>query len=175
MSAVALAASLAAASCGGSPSSGTANTQSTPPPTAAAPSASPSAAATAAPAAAGPATVAVGDSALGKLLVDGRGRTLYLFVPDKGPTSTCYGACAVAWPPFLTTGAPVAGAGATASLIGTTNRTDGTVEVTYHGHPLYFWLGDAKPGDVSGQALDNAGGLWYVLNPAGDEVTTPAP
>lgn len=162
----ALAVTLIAASCGSSSSRVTAS-----------PASTASAGATAAPAqatgvAAAAATVAVGDSRLGRIVVDGLGRTLYLFVPDRGTTSTCYGACAVRWPPFLTSGAPRAGTGASASLIGTTKRTDGTVEVTYNSHPLYYWVGDSKPGDVTGQAINDSGGLWYVLNPAGNAITT---
>jgi len=102
--------------------------------------------------AAGGATVAVSGSKLGNILVDGSGRTLYLFEKDKGTTSSCYSACASAWPPYTTTEAPQAGSGASAALLATTTRTDGKTEVTYHGHPLYYYAADSKPGDTNGRA-----------------------
>jgi predicted lipoprotein with Yx(FWY)xxD motif len=113
-------------------------------------------------------------SGLGTVLVAGNGFTLYMFVPDKDSgVSTCYSACAEAWPPLLLTGAitPVYGHGVNPNLIGTTKRTDGTVQVTYKGWPLYLWAGDSEPGQATGQAINNHGGLWYVLNPAGKVVT----
>src|SRR5471032_3139842 len=111
---------LLAAACGGTTSTATATA-----------SPSPSSAATGT-------TIAVATNAkLGQILVDGKGMTVYLFVADTGTASTCYTSCAQVWPPVLTTGAPQAGTGAQASLLGTTTRTDGTVEVTYAGHPLY--------------------------------------
>ncbi|HMC92823.1 MAG TPA: hypothetical protein VKI45_10215 [Allosphingosinicella sp.] len=115
-------------------------------------------------------TVSVSDSKLGKILVDGSGRSLYLFEADKGTASTCYDACATLWLPLLTTAAPTAGSGAQAGLLGTTTRKDGGIEVTYHGHPLYYWAGDKKPGDVTGQGLDNYGGAWYVVDAGGNKV-----
>jgi predicted lipoprotein with Yx(FWY)xxD motif len=119
---------------------------------------------------AGGATVAVSSSKLGSILVDGSGRTLYLFEKDKGTTSSCYGACATAWPPYATTGAPQAGSGASAALLGTTTRTGGATEVTYHGHPLYYYAADSKPGDTNGQGVKAFGAEWYVLSAAGDKV-----
>jgi predicted lipoprotein with Yx(FWY)xxD motif len=114
-------------------------------------------------------------SGLGKVLVNGRGLTLYLFVPDKqSDSSTCYNACAQGWPPLLLpTGVttPVAGAGVQSSLLGTTHRTDGTTQVTYNKWPLYLWQGDSEPGQATGQGLNNLGGLWYVLSPGGSEIT----
>ncbi|HEY8798137.1 MAG TPA: hypothetical protein VIO85_09765, partial [Candidatus Dormibacteraeota bacterium] len=104
---------------------------------------------------------------LGKILVDGNGMTVYLFVADTGTASTCYTSCATIWPPVLTTGAPKAGAGAQASLLGTTARTDGTTEVTYAGHPLYYFIKDKKPGDTTGQGVNGFGALWWVLAPSG--------
>jgi predicted lipoprotein with Yx(FWY)xxD motif len=112
------------------------------------------------------------DSKLGAILVDGNGKTVYLFVADKGTASTCYTSCATVWPPVLTTGAPAAGTGATASLLGTTTRTDGKVEVTYAGHPLYYFIQDKKAGDTTGQGVNGFGGLWWVLSPAGAAITT---
>jgi predicted lipoprotein with Yx(FWY)xxD motif len=125
----------------------------------------------AAPAVTGPATVGVAtNDKLGKILVDGRGQTLYLFAKDTGPTSTCYNACATYWPPLLTKGAPQAGSGANASMLGTTQRNDGTTEVTYNGHPLYLVVTDHNPGDATGQAVNNFGALWYVVGPDGNKV-----
>ena len=104
---------------------------------------------------------------LGQILVDDKGMSLYLFVADKGTSSTCYSQCATLWPPLLTTGAPQAGAGADLSLLGTTTRTDGKVEVTYAGHPLYYFVSDKAPGDTTGQGVNSFGGLWWVVTPAG--------
>jgi predicted lipoprotein with Yx(FWY)xxD motif len=114
--------------------------------------------------------VAVGKTGLGRILVDSKGISLYDFPPDKGTTSVCYGACAALWPPVLTHGKPVAGPGVRASLLGTTKRKDGKVEVTYNGHPLYYWVGDHKPGQTTGQGLNQFGGPWWVLSPAGKEI-----
>jgi predicted lipoprotein with Yx(FWY)xxD motif len=113
---------------------------------------------------------------LGKVLVDGRGFTLYLFVPDKqSGSSTCYSGCAAGWPPLLLPSGvttPVAGSGVQASLLGTTDRSDGTTQITYNKWPLYLWQGDSEPGQATGQGLNNLGGLWYVLSPSGREITT---
>jgi predicted lipoprotein with Yx(FWY)xxD motif len=116
------------------------------------------------------ASVDVRDTGLGKILVDAHGRTLYLFEKDSGPKSTCFGACAAAWPPFRTSGTPRAGSGAKASLIRTTARSDGRAEVTYNGHPLYYYAGDQKAGDTNGQDLNQFGAGWYVLSPAGAKI-----
>lgn len=108
------------------------------------------------------------DAKLGKpILVDGKGMTVYLFVADTGTSSTCYTSCATIWPPVLTTGAPQAGAGADKSLLGTFMRTDGKVEVTYAGHPLYYFIQDKAPGDDKGQGINGFGALWWVMSPAG--------
>jgi predicted lipoprotein with Yx(FWY)xxD motif len=109
---------------------------------------------------------------LGSILVDGKGMTVYLFVADTGTTSTCYSSCASIWPPVLTTGAPQAGAGADKSMLGTTTRTDGKVEVTYAGHPLYYFIKDKAPGDTTGQGINGFGALWWVMSPAGVAITT---
>ena len=122
-------------------------------------------------ASAGSSTVGVTDvSGLGKILVDSKGRTAYLFEKDTGPKSTCSGACAAEWPPVTTSGKPTAGDGLTASMLGTTKRSDGTTHVTYNGHPLYQFSADNKPGDTAGQNVDAFGAEWYVLSPAGDKV-----
>ncbi|MEY9964778.1 putative lipoprotein with Yx(FWY)xxD motif [Streptacidiphilus sp. MAP12-16] len=116
------------------------------------------------------ASVAVRTTPLGKILVDGQGRTLYLFEKDTSMSSTCNGACASAWPPYTTSGAPQPGSGVTAALLGTTARTDNTTEVTYHGHPLYTFTGDQKPGDTNGQGSKAFGAGWYVVAPNGNKV-----
>jgi predicted lipoprotein with Yx(FWY)xxD motif len=108
---------------------------------------------------------------LGKILVDSRGHSLYLFQADSGMTSSCTGECADEWPPLRSTGKPVAGNGIDASKLGTISRSDGEPQVTYNGHPLYGYAGDAAAGDASGQGLDDFGGLWYVVSPAGSAIT----
>jgi predicted lipoprotein with Yx(FWY)xxD motif len=118
----------------------------------------------------GPAVVGVGHTSLGPVLVDGNGRTLYLFENDTSTASTCAGDCATFWPPLITVGKPVAGDGALASELGTTERTDGKTEVSYHGHPLYYYVGDTKAGDTTGQGLDLFGAEWTALSAAGAEI-----
>jgi predicted lipoprotein with Yx(FWY)xxD motif len=115
-------------------------------------------------------TVALAPSKLGNILVDGRGITLYDFVADKTTASTCYGACASLWPPLTVSGMPKAGPHVRASLLGTTKRTDGTTEVTYNGHPLYYFVSDTKPGQTTGQDINQFGALWYVLTRNGTEI-----
>jgi predicted lipoprotein with Yx(FWY)xxD motif len=109
---------------------------------------------------------------LGQILVDESGKTVYLFVADMGTTSSCYSSCAAVWPPVLTTGPPTAGAGAQASLLGTTTRTDGKVEVTYAGHPLYYFVNDKAAGDTTGQGINGFGGLWWAMTPSGAAIQT---
>jgi len=121
--------------------------------------------------------VKVGDvPGLGPVLVDGQGLTLYLYASDKqGSPSRCSGICAVQWPPLVLpsgVAAPVAGPGLKAGLLGTAPRTDGTTQITYNGWPLYLWPPDRTPGTATGQGLTNAGGLWWVVDPAGSAVTT---
>jgi len=113
----------------------------------------------------GPAAVNVGqNAALGSFLVDSKGMTLYLFTKDTPNTSNCYGGCASYWPPLLTNGAPIAGTGVTASMLGSTKRTDGAIQVTYNGWPLYYYLSDKAAGDTTGE---NVQGTWFVVTPAG--------
>ena len=119
------------------------------------------------PATSGPATVQVRSTALGPVLVDGSGRTLYLFEADQGTRSSCSGDCAKAWPPLVSEGAPKAGEGAKAALLGTTMRSDGTTEVTYAGHPLYRYAEDEKAGDTKGQGSEEFGAEWYALDAQG--------
>lgn len=122
------------------------------------------------------------NSKYGQILVDGSGRTLYVLTADKGSTSSCYSTCAGIWPPDTTTGMP-ASSGVTASLVGTTARTDHTTQVTYNGHPLYTFSHDAKAGDVNGEGVATFGGIWYVVGTDGNAITaapsstpsTPAP
>ena len=116
------------------------------------------------------ATVKTAASSLGRILVDGRGRTLYLFEKDRRGRSSCAGACAAYWPPLLTHGKPVAGGGARQSLLGITRRGNGTKQLTYAGHPLYRFTGDTKPGQTTGQDLHDFGAGWYVLSPAGKKI-----
>ena len=112
-------------------------------------------------------TVGIATTPLGKIVVDARGRSLYLFEADHKGKSACYGACAKAWPPVLVIGKPKAGPGARAALLGVVKRKDGKEQVTYRGHPLYRFFKDTKNGQVKGQGLDFFGGEWYVLTPAG--------
>src|SRR3954470_22223628 len=152
-----------AAGCGGG--SHTATASSSPPPKT-----------TSAPAtAARGTTVHVAKSRLGKILVDSRGRTLYLFKKDKGKKSACSGACAQFWPPLRTSGKPKAGSGAKASLIGTTKRSDGKPQVTYNGHPVYSFVMDKKAGDTNGEGVTAFGGKWFAISPSGKQVSPKRP
>jgi predicted lipoprotein with Yx(FWY)xxD motif len=119
-----------------------------------------------------PAGVKTGTSSLGRIVVDGRSRTLYLFENDRSGKSTCSGACAQNWPPLLTKGKPKAGPGAKAALLGTTRRADGTTQVTYNRHPLYTYVADnGKRGSTKGEGLDAFGAKWYVVAAKGTEKT----
>ena len=115
-------------------------------------------------------TVATARSGLGRIIVDGRGRTLYLFEKDKQGRSACYGSCAKFWPPLLTRGKPAAGRGAKASLLGKTRRSDGSEQVTYAGHPLYRFLEDTKPGQTKGEGSQAFGAGWDALSPRGKKI-----
>ncbi|MFL5899407.1 MAG: hypothetical protein ACJ76D_13295 [Solirubrobacterales bacterium] len=106
---------------------------------------------------------------LGMVLVDASGMTVYDFHKDKGTTSSCYGACAEAWPPMLTEGEPTVGNGASASKLGTTERKDGTTQVTYASHPLYTFVEDKKPGEANGNDVSAFGAQWYALKGSGEE------
>lgn len=106
---------------------------------------------------------------LGMVLVDSKGFVLYDFHKDQGTTSSCYGACAEGWPPLLTEGEPQPSNGASASLLDTTERKDGTTQVTYKGHPLYTFAGDQKPGEANGNDISAFGGEWYALMGNGEE------
>ena len=125
------------------------------------------------PASAAAAAVKAGTSTLGAIVTDAAGRTLYLFEKDSGGKSACSGACAQGWPPLLTTGTPTAAAGASTSLLGTIKRTDGTVQVTYAGHPLYYFVEDTKPGDTKGEGVQAFGAGWDLIGPAGKKIEKP--
>jgi predicted lipoprotein with Yx(FWY)xxD motif len=117
------------------------------------------------------ATVKTRHTSLGTVLVDAKGRTLYLFEKDKTRKSTCSGQCAVNWPPVTTSGKPKAGGSASASKLGTTKRSDGSTQVTYNGHPLYLFIADKnKPGSVKGEGVDAFGAEWYVLGANGKKI-----
>jgi predicted lipoprotein with Yx(FWY)xxD motif len=104
---------------------------------------------------------------IGNAITTSSGHTLYLFRADHGTTSECYGQCAVYWPPLLTTGKPVASGRVQTSLLGTTKRKDGKLQVTYKGHPLYTFLADKTAGQTSGEGSKNFGAAWYALAPSG--------
>ncbi|HMC70587.1 MAG TPA: hypothetical protein VKJ07_15630 [Mycobacteriales bacterium] len=149
---------LIAAACGGTgPSAG---------------ASSPASSASSSPASTGEKIAVANNPKYGQILVDDKGMTVYLFVQDTSTSSTCYTQCAAFWPPVLTDGKPQAGTGADASLLGTTTRTDGKVEVTYAGHPLYYFVKDKAPGDTTGQGVNGFGALWWVMKPSGDPITT---
>jgi predicted lipoprotein with Yx(FWY)xxD motif len=118
----------------------------------------------------GVATVAATSTSLGTILVDGSGRTLYLFEKDQPNQSACSGACVAAWPVDSSSGAPKAGSGVKASLLGTIKRSDGSTQVTYNRHPLYYFARDSGPGQQNGQGVDAFGAEWYVVTPAGKAV-----
>jgi predicted lipoprotein with Yx(FWY)xxD motif len=150
-----LLAALAVAGCGGG---GKSNASSGPPKTASGQAAS----------------VGVSNASLGNILVNSRGRTLYLFSRDSGTMSECNGACAVNWPPLRAAGKPTIGSGAKSTLTSTSSRSDGVRQITYNGHPLYLFKGDSKPGDTNGEGLNAFDGTWSAVSPAGQKVSAPA-
>lgn len=162
---------LAASAC--TSSSTSSNSEATAPPPSSAQVSSPSATASASESASGSAETVDLKSISGipgMALVDEDGKTLYLFEADKNGTSTCTGPCAAAWPPVTTSGAPQAGSGVDKSLLGTVKRDDGTEQVTYNGHPLYYFVGDTGPGMDKGQGSKAFGAGWYVLNAKGSKI-----
>ena len=116
------------------------------------------------------ATVKIAHSRLGKILVDSRGRTLYVLSADSARKSTCFGACAQNWPPLRVSRKPTVGRGLKASKIGTIRRRDGKPQVTYNRHPLYRFVGDTRAGQTHGQGIVAFGGRWSVVSPAGRPV-----
>jgi predicted lipoprotein with Yx(FWY)xxD motif len=122
--------------------------------------------------------VKTAQTSLGRILVNSRGHTLYQFGKDKNGKSACAGQCATFWPPLITSGKPQAAAGARASLLGTTKRADGRLQVTYNHHPLYTFAKDTKKGQTNGEGLTAFGGKWDATSPAGAKIvkrTAPAP
>jgi predicted lipoprotein with Yx(FWY)xxD motif len=136
---------------------------------------------TGAPAASSPAAASTGSSGGTEIttatasgmtfLTDASGRAVYLWVKDTGDASQCSGACAGAWPPVTATGSVTAGGSAVASDLGTITRSDGTKQVTYDGHPLYYFSGDSGAGQATGQGSDSFGAKWWLVSPAGGDVT----
>lgn len=110
--------------------------------------------------------------ASGTYLTDSAGRTLYLFAPDTKTTSNCDGACATNWPPLTTTGKATAGSGVNASATTTITRSGGAHQVTYNGHPLYYFIADKAAGDTNGQGVNAFGGLWSLVTPSGQAITS---
>lgn len=115
-------------------------------------------------------TLAVRNGPNGKMLVDGSGRTLYLFEKDKTNMSNCSGACLSIWPPLDASSKPQAKGGVVASKVGLITGADGKSQVAYNGHPLYYYAADQKPGDAQGQGLNQFGAKWYVLATSGKKI-----
>jgi predicted lipoprotein with Yx(FWY)xxD motif len=170
--AAAIATLSAVAACGSSSTKTSAQPTSSPTTSSSAPysapygGSSPSAPATGA---TGAAALKVGLAGFPTALTDSTGKAVYLFELDTSPSSKCTGACATAWPPLTTTGKPTM-TGGDASKLGTTMRSDGTQQVTYNGHPLYYFQGDAKAGDTKGQGLKAFGADWYLVATSGDKI-----
>jgi predicted lipoprotein with Yx(FWY)xxD motif len=121
---------------------------------------------------AAPAVVTTANTKYGMILVDGGGRTLYLFEKDRPNQSECTGACAADWPAFHSSGTPKAGPGVNTAMSGTIKRSDHTTQVTYNHHPLYYYSDDAgRPGEIRGQNMNAFGARWYVVSPTGNKVT----
>lgn len=117
--------------------------------------------------ASGSTRVQVRHGSLGRYLVDGRGRSLYLFERDRRGRSACFGACAAVWPPLLAGGHVARGAGVSSSKLGAIARRGGGRQVTYAGHPLYFYAGDSRPGQIRGEGLNQFGAPWDIVSPSG--------
>ena len=113
-------------------------------------------------------TIKLGSTRFGKIAETGSSRAIYIFTKEKGKTPRCYGECAKAWPPVMTSGAPVAGKGISRSKLGTSKRKGGKTQVTYNGHPLYRYVNDKSAHEVRCQAVDEFGGIWYVIDGSGD-------
>ena len=105
-----------------------------------------------------------------QVLVGDQGRVIYLFEADKNGKSACSGACATSWPPVAVTEEPAAGMGVSKALLSTIHRADGTTQVVYGGHPLYYFSGDSNPDAAKGQGVDAYGAEWYVVNAKGSKV-----
>ena len=118
-------------------------------------------------------SVGTTSTSLGTFLVGPDGKTLYLFEADTSATSTCASGCAQGWPPLTTNGSPVAGSGVSQSLLSTSHRADGSLQVVYNGHPLYYYAGDTKAGDTNGEGSTAFGAGWDVVSPAGAKIEKP--
>jgi predicted lipoprotein with Yx(FWY)xxD motif len=112
-------------------------------------------------------TVTVKSSSFGRILFDGRGFVLYGFTRDPRGKSVCSGACAKAWPPYIVKSRPRAASGVGAARLGTVKRPDGSLQVTYAGRPLYYYVGDRRPGQILCQNVTEFGGVWRVMRPNG--------
>jgi predicted lipoprotein with Yx(FWY)xxD motif len=152
---------LAAAACSSGSSSSSGGTSSSTSPSAAAPASSASST-----------MITTKTSSGGSFLTNSAGRAVYLFMADSTGKSTCDGACASAWPPVIAAGQPTAAGGAQATDLGTITRSDGTKQVTYDGHPLYYFSGDTGPGTDKGQGIDGFGAKWWLVAPSGSSITT---
>lgn len=133
-----------------------------------------SSAATGAAAAGGAFTVQAKSGPAGTYLTDSSGRTLYLWTADTGSASTCSGSCATAWPPATSSATPAAGSGVTGSQLGLSKRSDGTEQVTYDGHPLYYFAGDSSAGQMNGQGSTGFGAAWWIVGPSGSAIMSAA-
>jgi predicted lipoprotein with Yx(FWY)xxD motif len=159
----ALGAALLVAACSSAGSSSSTGAAGTPAAGASSPSSSASAA--------GGTVIKTASSSAGTFLTDGSGRAVYLWAKDTSDVSNCTGACAGAWPPVTTTGSVTASGAAKASDLGTIARSGGAKQVTYDGHPLYYFAGDSGPGTASGQGSDGFGAKWWLVAPTGSDVT----
>jgi predicted lipoprotein with Yx(FWY)xxD motif len=140
-------------------------------PAASSPAAAAGSSSSAAAGASGATVISTATASGNTFLTDGSGRAVYLWVKDTGSTSECTGACAGAWPPVTATGTPTVSGSAKASDLGTTTRSDGTKQVTYDGHPLYYFSGDSGPGTATGQGSDGFGAKWWLVAPSGSDIT----
>ena len=161
------------AACGSSKSSSTSTASAAAAPATSTTAASSTSSTTATTAAAGEA-IGTTKGAHGTYLTADNGRALYLWVADTNGKSVCSGACAKAWPPVITKGKPVAGTGVNAANLATTTRSDGTEQVTYKGHPLYYFIADTGPGTTKGQGSNSFGAKWWLLTPSGAAITASA-
>jgi predicted lipoprotein with Yx(FWY)xxD motif len=169
LTALALATGLAVAGCGGEQSEAEPTAATDTPTSSASPTSVPAPSATPPPMT--DTVVTTGDSEFGVMLFDDRGQAIYLSDREKTSTPDCYDQCAAAWPPVITDGAPHAGGAANPTLLGTTQRTDGSVQVTYAGHPLYFYANEG-PGEVLCHNVFLNDGPWFVVTPQGGPAPT---
>jgi predicted lipoprotein with Yx(FWY)xxD motif len=167
IAAAVVASAIAVAACGGGGSNNSGGSAST---SGGAYSQGGGAQSTPAPSGSGSVTVKLTKTKLGRILTDGKGHTLYLFEKDKGTKSSCSGACATDWPPLMAKGQPSLAGGLAMSKLGTTMRSGGARQVTFGGHPLYYYAGDSAAGQTAGQGVKSFGAEWYVLSASGKKV-----